>query len=225
MKELAKKVKDLSVLVVEDDDIIRKSVVNTLGIYFKNVYEANCGYDGYELFVEKKPDLSILDIEMNDGNGIELVKKIRKISLDAPIIMISAYSKEEYLLELINDNINHYILKPATKEKLTKAISSALFKNTNKTLQLTEEISLDLEDNQIFYDEKIISLRKREKHFLILLYENKHKIVTYDIIQEYIWGEKFMTSNALKAFIKDLRKKLPIDLIDNIINEGYKFKS
>lgn len=224
MKQLAKKLKNLNVLVVEDDDEIRKRLVNTLEFYFKNVYEANCGYDGYDTFIHKKPDLCIFDIEMNDGNGIELVKRIRKISLDTPIIMLSAYSKEEYLLELINININHYILKPATKEKLQIAISSALFKDTNKKLQLKEEVYLDLEDNLLFYDHKIISLRKREKHFLKLLYENKNKIVTYDMIQEYIWGEKFMTGNALKVFIKELRKKLPKEIIENIINEGYKFK-
>ncbi|KAB7888848.1 response regulator transcription factor [Poseidonibacter ostreae] len=225
MKELAKKVKNLNVLIVEDDDKIRKRVANTLGLYFKNVYEADCGYDGYELFIEKKPDLCILDIEMNDGNGIELVKKIRKISLDTPIIMLSAYSKEEYLLELINDKIDHYILKPATYEKLAKAIRSALFKDMNKSLQLTEELYLDLEDNQLLYGEKTIRLRKREKHFLKFLFENKNKIVTYDMIQEYIWGDKFMTFNAVKVFIKDLRKKIPEDIIENIVNEGYKFKS
>ncbi|WP_108063285.1 response regulator transcription factor [Poseidonibacter lekithochrous] len=224
MKQLANKVKDLNILVVEDDDEIRKRLSNTLKFYFKNVYEANCGYDGYDLFVERKPDLCILDIEMNNGNGIELVKKIRKISFSAPIIILSAYSTEEYLLELINDNINHYILKPATNEKLMKAISTALFKETNEKIHLIENLYLDLENNHLFYNDETIEIRKKEKHFLKLLYENKNIIVNYEMIQEYIWGEKFMTQNALKVFIKELRKKLPLNVIENIINEGYKLK-
>ncbi len=224
MRQLAKKTKNLSVLLVEDDDVIRKRIANTLSFYFKNVYEANCGYDGYDLYIEHKPNLCIFDIEMKDGNGIELVKKVRKVSFEIPIIMISAYSKEEYLLELINDNINHYILKPATNDKLLIAISTALFRETNEKLSLRKDLYIDLESNKLYFQEEIITLRKREKEFLKFLFEHKNKIVTYEMIQEYIWGEKFMTDNALKVFIKELRKKLPVDIIANIINEGYKFK-
>lgn len=224
MRQLAKKVKNLSLLLVEDDDEIRKRMANTMSFYFKNVYEANCGEDGYEIYIEEKPDLCILDIEMKNGNGIELVKKIRKIVPESPIIMLSAYSKEEYLLELINDNISYYILKPATNEKLLEAISSALFKEKNEKIVLGEEFYLNLETNELIYEDNIIPLRKKEKHFLKLLYENKNKIITYDMIQEYIWVDKFMTQNALKLFIRDLRKKLPVDIINNIVNEGYKFK-
>ncbi|UTJ06318.1 response regulator transcription factor [Arcobacter roscoffensis] len=224
MRQLAKKVKNLSVLLVEDDDEIRKRIANTMSFYFKDVFEANCGEDGYEIFVEEKPDLCILDIEMKNGNGIELVKKIRKIVPESPVIMLSAYSKEEYLLELINDNISYYILKPATNEKLLKAISSALFKENGEKILLAEDLYLNLETNELTYEDDIIALRKKEKHFLKLLHENKNKIVTYDMIQEYIWVDKFMTQNALKLFIRDLRKKLPVDIINNIVNEGYKIK-
>ena len=224
MRQLAKKVKNLSVLLVEDDDEIRKRIANTMSFYFKDVFEANCGVDGYEIFVEEKPDLCILDIEMKNGNGIELVKKIRKIVPESPVIMLSAYSKEEYLLELINDNISYYILKPATNEKLLKAISSALFKENGEKIILAEDLYLNLETNELTYEDDIIALRKKEKHFLKLLHENKNKIVTYDMIQEYIWVDKFMTQNALKLFIRDLRKKLPVDIINNIVNEGYKIK-
>ena len=161
---------------------------------------------------------------MKNGNGIELVKKIRKIVPESPVIMLSAYSKEEYLLELINDNISYYILKPATNEKLLKAISSALFKENGEKILLAEDLYLNLETNELTYEDDIIALRKKEKHFLKLLHENKNKIVTYDMIQEYIWVDKFMTQNALKLFIRDLRKKLPVDIINNIVNEGYKIK-
>jgi DNA-binding response OmpR family regulator len=225
MKFLAKKLKDLKVLIVEDDDEIRKRLSNTLKFYFKKTYEANSGEDGYESFIENKPNLCILDIEMKNGNGIELVKKIRKISYSSPIIILSAYSKEEYLLELINFNINQYILKPATNENLLTTISNALFKDKTDKIEISKNIFLDLDNNQLIYNEQNINLRKKEKHFLELLYNNKNKIVNYDMIEEYVWANKFMTQNALKVFIKELRKKLPINIIENIINEGYKIKN
>ncbi len=225
MRELAEKLNKFTVLVVEDDDEIRKRILNTLNFYFKKVYESSDGIDGYESFLALKPDLVISDIEMPDGNGIELVKNIREINTIIPIIVLSAYSKEEYLLNLINLNINQYILKPATNESLLNAISAVLLKEKNTIFDLGEDLYLDMDNSKLLYKKDEISLRKKEKHFLELLHQNKNRIVNYDMIQDYIWEEKFMTQNALKSFVKELRHKLPVQIIDNIIQEGYKLKS
>ena len=225
MRELAEKLNKFTVLVVEDDNEIRKRILNTLSFYFKKVYESRDGIDGYESFLELKPDLLISDIEMPDGNGIELVKNIRKINSFIPIIVLSAYSKEEYLLNLINLNINQYILKPASNESLLNAISAVLLKENNTIFDLGEDLYLDMDNSKLLYKKDEINLRKKEKYFLELLHQNKNRIVNYDMIQDYIWEEKFMTQNALKSFVKELRHKLPVQIIDNIIQEGYKLKS
>ena len=68
-------------------------------------------------------------------------------------------------------------------------------------------------------------MRKREKDFLLLLHENKNRVLGYSTIDEYIWKEKVMSPSALKTFIKELRQRLPIDLIINIPQEGYKLKN
>jgi DNA-binding response OmpR family regulator len=225
MRELAEKLNEFTVLIVEDDNEIRKRILNTLSFYFKKVYESSDGIDGYESFLALKPDLLISDIEMPDGNGIELVKNIRKINSFTPIIVLSAYSKEEYLLNLINLNINQYILKPASNESLLNAISAVLLKENNTIFDLGEDLYLDMDNSKLLYKKDEINLRKKEKHFLELLHQNKNKIVNYDMIQDYIWEEKFMTQNALKSFVKELRHKLPVQIIDNIIQEGYKLKN
>ena len=149
MRELAEKLKKFTVLVVEDDNEIRKRILNTLNFYFKKVYESSDGIDGYESFLELKPDLLISDIEMPDGNGIELVKNIRKINSFTPIIVLSAYSKEEYLLNLINLNINQYILKPASNESLLNAISAVLLKENNTIFDLGEDLYLDMDNSKL----------------------------------------------------------------------------
>jgi len=222
MIELALKLKDYKLLLVEDDEEIRKRLKNTLGFYFKEIYEANNGFDAYDMYLEQKPDLVITDIEMHDGDGIDLVKNIRKLNLSTPIIIISAYSKEEYLLKLINLKIDYYILKPTTREDLLSAINIALFQNNTSTLQVGKDLFLDLQRSCIFYKNEEITLRKKEKNFLELLYQNNNRITTYDLIEDYIWVDKIMTQDALKTFIKELRKKLPVNIIENIIQEGYK---
>ncbi len=221
MQELAYLLKEYTVLISEDDDEVRKRLKNTLSFYFKDVYEADNGNTAYELFLSKKPNLLITDIEMCDGDGIELVKKIRKINLNTPIVILSAYSKEEYLLKLINLKIDQYILKPTTNKDLFEAISIALNTKNSAVLSLGSHVNLNTNNNTILYKNEKIDLRKKEKDFLELLYQNRNNITRYEVIQEYIWVDKVMTHNALKTFIKELRKKLPVQIIENIIKEGY----
>lgn len=220
-ENLLEELKNIPILCVEDEDGIREIIVETLKYYFDEVYEAKDGEEGYELYQEYKPKIILSDIQMKNCDGVEFVKKIRKHDSNTTIIMLTAYSNEEYLMELINLNINHYILKPLNLKKLNEA----LLKYLNKTLQpliLCNDLILDLQKRELVYkNEEIIFLRKREKEFLQLLYERKDSIVTYSLIEEELWMDKEMTTHALKSFIKDLRHKLPINVIKNVPQEGY----
>jgi len=220
--ELEKNLKNFTVLIVEDDESVKVRLKNILSFYFKNVYEASDGETGYEVFLSKKPDLIISDIVMEYRDGIYLVKKIRQTNLSTPIIILSAYPKEEYLLKLINLKIDQYLLKPTTNKELFLAICKVLCGENRSILQLTENIFLDTDNNQISFDNIKINLRKKEKDFLELLYKNRNKITKYSLIQDYVWIDKYMSQDALKTFVKELRKKLPINIIENVKQEGYK---
>lgn len=80
--------------------------------YFKEVYEASNGLEALEMYEEFRPKIILSDIEMPKMNGLEFVKRIRQNDLSTSIIMLTAYSNEEYLMSLINLNIDHFILKP-----------------------------------------------------------------------------------------------------------------
>lgn len=212
---------EYSVLIAEDDDTIREHMANTLKYYFKTVHQASSGKKALEHFWELNPSLVISDIKMSNGTGIELVNGIRKKDKYTPIIILSAYSDEEYLLQLINLKINQYLLKPTKSEDLFCAISNALLPKETK-YELVENLILDMENCELRYNFNRISLRKKEASFLKLIHQNKHKITTYDMIQDSIWKDKIMTQNALKTFVKELRKKTPVNVIDNVIQEGYR---
>ncbi|GGD35991.1 DNA-binding response regulator [Malaciobacter pacificus] len=213
--------KDISILCVEDEDGIRDSIVNTLGYYFNNVYEASNGNEGYEMYEYYKPKIVLSDIQMKDCDGIEFVKKIRQKDENTIIIMLTAYSNEEYLLELINLNINHFILKPLNTKKLDEIFKKILSKN-DECIVLFENLILDLKKRELVYkNNEVIPLRKREKDFLKLLYDNKDGILSYEKIECEIWIDKEMTSYALKSLVKEIRNKLPINIIKNVPQEGY----
>ena len=220
-EELLKELKNISILCVADEDGIRQTIVSTLKYYFKEVYEACDGNEGYELYEYYKPKIVLSDIQMKDCNGLELVKKIRQTDSETMIIMLTAYSNEEYLVELINLNINHFILKPLNSKKLMDALEKYLQKAI-KPILLCEDLVLDSQKRELIYqNEEIIHLRKREKDFLQLLYNKNGAILKYEEIEFELWNDKEMTSHALKSFIKELRNKMPVNVIKNVPQEGY----
>jgi DNA-binding response OmpR family regulator len=155
-------------------------------------------------------------------NGIAMISNIRKDDLSTIVIMLTAYSSEEYLLSLINLNINHYILKPVNSENLLNGIIKAFGDKLENKIKFTDEVYFNMKKRELYYKEELIVLRKRDKDFLLLLHENRNRVLSYETIEEYIWKDRSMSMSALKTFIKELRQRLPIDLIVNVPQEGYK---
>lgn len=222
MEDLIKQLQNYTVLCVEDEDGIRKRLVNTLRYYFKEVYEANNGEDGFDMYQEYKPSLIISDIEMPNQNGISMIEQIRQKDFDTIVIMITAYSNEEYLLELINLNINQYILKPVNSDSLLSGIVKAFGNSLNEIINFSENMYFDKTQMELFYNNELVSLRKRDKEFLLLLHRNRNGVLTYDLIEEYLWRDKSMSLSALKTFIKEFRQRIPVDIITNVPQIGYK---
>lgn len=220
-ENILKQLKTVPILCVEDEDGIREVIVKTLKYYFDEVYQASSADEGYEIYEEYRPKIILSDIKMKDKSGIELVKKIRQNDNKTTIIMLTAFSNEEYLMDLINLNINHYILKPLNHKKLIEALGKYIDANINPSIQLPNDIRLDLSTRELIYKNKVVSLRKREKDFLYLIYQKKGATLSYFEIENELWIEKEMTIHALKSFIKELRAKLPHNIIKNVPQEGY----
>jgi len=221
---LIAQLKNFTILCVEDEDIIRKGIVNTLKYYFKDVLDASNADDGYDLYVEYKPDIILSDIEMPRKNGIKMVEEIRENDLTTIIVMLTAYSSEEYLLELINLHISHYIIKPVHSENLLDGLIKSLAHKLDKRLVFTQELYFDMKSYKLFFKNEDVPLRKRDIDFLLLLFQNKNQIVNYAMIEEHLWKDKSMSISALKTFIKEFRKRIPIDIITNVLQIGYKLK-
>ena len=220
-----KQLKNYTVLCVEDEDGIRKRLVNTLKYYFDTVIEASNGEEGYDRYYEHRPDMILSDIEMPLESGVEMVTKIRETDKTVSIVMVTAYSNEEYLLELINLNINHYILKPVNSDNLLDGIIKGFGDKLESRLEFGFGLYLDMKRREFIYEDKVVSLRKRDKEFLRLLHKNRGAITLYRDIEDALWMDKSMSMGALKTFIKELRHRLPVDIIENVQQEGYRLKT
>lgn len=116
--------KQATLLYVEDEELIRTFLEKKLSRKVKKLHVAANGQEGYEKFIEHKPDIILTDITMPKLNGIDMAKKIKEIDKNIPIIIMSAHSDTTYLLQAIELGINGYLLKPIDKEKLLSTLES-----------------------------------------------------------------------------------------------------
>lgn len=217
------KLNAFTVLYAEDEDGIRNNIQEILQHLFKEVYSAKNASEAYMKYLETNPDLIITDIKMGNETGIDLVKKIRKSDSKTRIIITSAFTDLEYLLQATELHLIKYIVKPITQDKLMEALEAFVNSYDNSKIY-------NLIPNWIFdYSKAIVSngkeeftLTKKENIFLKLLI-SKNRIITYEELETNIWDEdSVMTSNAMRLFIKNFRKKLPKDFLKNVQGVGYK---
>lgn len=219
------KLKNLTILYAEDEEGIRTNVSDSLRYYVKEVYEALNGQEAYEIYQEKKPDIILSDIHMPVMNGIEFVQKIRKDDRDVPVVMITAHTDRKYLLEAVELHMEKYIIKPLDLDELLEVLEkcvNVLDINKKVALKVDKNYIYDYDRKELVYKNEIIILNKKEMHFLEVLISNQNRVVTYDELQNKVWGDDFMTDSALRSLVRNLRKKLPTDMIFNLSGVGYR---
>ncbi|MBF0466856.1 MAG: response regulator [Nitrospirae bacterium] len=120
MTDILERLKALTVLYVEDEDITRESLGKFIRRRVKTLYVAENGKAGLEIFLKENPDVVITDIEMPLMNGHEMIEKIREHSSNVPIIVTTAYNDEQHT----SDAVNAVFIKPIIQDDLMRAISS-----------------------------------------------------------------------------------------------------
>jgi len=211
--------KDKNVLYIEDELDVLENISQVLSKFFNQIYQAPSAEYGLEIFETYPIDLMIVDIELPKMSGIEFIKKVRQVNKDIPIVIISAYTKTDYLLESIELKLEQYIVKPFTSQKIHKLLEylSKLFLEEN-SVEIVPNVWLHRHSKTVSYNQEVHHLSKREFDILNILYR-KHNI-TYDEISE-LWEDDVPSQNAIRSCIKHLRKKLPDGLIQNHSGVGY----
>ena len=217
------KLNAFTVLYAEDEDGIRNNIQEILQHLFKEVYSAKNASEAYMKYLETNPDLIITDIKMGNETGIDLVKKIRKSDSKTRIIITSAFTDLEYLLQATELHLIKYIVKPITQYKLMEALEAFVNSYDNsKIYNLIPTWIFDYSKAIVSNGKEEFTLTKKENTFLKLLI-SKNRIITYEELETNIWDEdSVMTSNAMRLFIKNFRKKLPKDFLKNVQGVGYK---
>lgn len=224
-RKILEKLKDVRVLVVEDDENLRHIVEDSLKLWCKEVYAAENGDIGLEMFNEHKPDVVITDIHLPRLSGLKMSKKIREYSENVPIIVITAYDTDDNMMESIDIGSYTYLRKPVELDELMITVIMSTRQGLQKErIDLGHEYYLDEETKSLYQGDKLIDLTKKEFDLLFLLATKKGDTVTQEIIEYWVWEEKPMTTQTLRVHINNIRKKTYPDLIKSVSGIGYRLQ-
>ncbi|CAA6820839.1 MAG: Putative two-component response regulator [uncultured Sulfurovum sp.] len=225
----------ISLLYIEDDKDIQEIYLDLINEEVDRVHLAHDGEEGYALYLNIKPDIILLDINMPKVDGLSLAKKIREADSKVKIIITTAYGEQDKLLQAIELYLIKYILKPIDpkilKEALLKAKSEVLASRedevaSEKIFSLDEEHIWNFDTEKLYENSIEVKLTKNERRLLKLLSTNENKVFTFFEIFDYISYEDFDKSydaGQVRALVKLLRKKIPKESVLNIYGEGYRF--
>jgi len=202
------------ILIVEDDIII----CGGIKIFLESKgYKADCAYSlaDAENALSGSYNLIVLDINLPDGNGLDLCSKLHN-ERQIPVIFLSANDTDEDMIKGFKAGCDDYIAKPFSTELLNQRIMAVLRRtgqNTENDLFQYKDMSVDFRKMQVYINNTLIKLSVTEYKLLELLIKNMGQVLTRETIIERIWDcdENFIDGNTLNVHIRRLRQKLEPD--------------
>jgi len=236
-KRAYEQTKNLSVLLAEDHAPLRKELQEVLEDLFQTVMVASDGNEALCLFQESLQDnqsnidLLISDIQMPNMNGIELTRHIRKLHETLPIIILSAHTDSEYLLDFIDMGISKFVTKPIENNSLLDALETVSQKihllrptsNTESMIHLGEGYYWHHANSVLYNNDKEISLTKHEILLFGLLVSKRGTICSSQYIIDYFdTHDTQINKRNIRNAIFKLRQKVKTNAIQSIYGLGYK---
>ena len=220
----------IKILIVEDEEKIARFIELELIHEGYKVIKADNGRTGLEIAERGEADLIILDVMLPEINGLEVLRRIRKVS-EVPIIMLTARDAVMDKVSGLDAGADDYITKPFAIEELLARIRTALKKRVF-TVKKDEDVircgllTLDKMRHKVMYGDTEIELTNREFTLLQILMENKNIVLTRDVLIEKVCGVG--ETNVIDVYVRYLRTKIDdvfkVKIISTVRGVGYVIK-
>lgn len=220
--------KQTTILYIEDEDNIRFNIEKTLKLICKKVFAVSNAADALKFYKKNKIDIILSDINLPGMSGLEFAKLIRENNRLIPIILLTAHTNTELLLEAtrlrlidyltkpIDFEILHDALKRATKEILLNGTYLVNFEN-NTSYNINKKLLLDLKTSQE------IKLTSSEIGLLEYMLKAKERVISNQELKSVLrQDQEWATDSALKNLLNKLRSKIGKESISNISGIGYR---
>jgi DNA-binding response OmpR family regulator len=222
----------MKILLIEDEMSLAQSILHFLQ---KEGYAAEwvTGFnDAVRRIEDDSWDCLLVDISLPDGNGLNIVRNVKKRHDDSGIIIITARNSLNDRIEGLDLGADDYLSKPFHLAELNSRIKALMRRRKFAGLKEIEIDNLKIipENFEAYVDNKLVDLTRKEFDLLLFLATNKNRVLTRDSIAEHIWGNYNDVSYSfdfLYSHIKNVRRKLIDngckDYIQSVYGIGYKF--
>ena len=206
------------VLCLEDEPGILKNITESLQLFFGEVVGVKDGLEALDEAMSGSYDALVFDIGVPHMDGLEVVKKIRAAGIGVPIVILSSHTEQEYLWRAVELKITRYLPKPYDKNVAAELINHA------PIFSISSELKYDFAKKIIYVKDSACHLSKSESKLLEYFLARKNQTVTYEQLFDYMWEFEQPSKEAIKAIVKELRRKIGKDVIKNLYAVGYLFE-
>ncbi|WP_299452692.1 response regulator transcription factor [uncultured Microscilla sp.] len=222
----------MKILIVEDEQQLTAALVS----YLKNEGYVCESVLNFEQATEKVHlydyDIVILDIGLPDGNGLDLLKLLKKLRSQAGVLIISAKNSLDDKLAGLDLGADDYITKPFHLAELNARIKSILrrrnFEGNHEVI--FQEIRVNTDKFETLVNEQLVVLTQKEQELLLYFISNKNRVLTKESIAEHLWGDHMDMADSfdfIYTHIKNLRRKIAQkggkNYLQTVYGIGYKF--
>lgn len=214
----------MHILLVEDDPMLGKALKEAL-IQDTHVVDHAFDYESAETaLLTGKFDIIILDVNLPDKSGLELLKILRQKNNNIPVLILTARSATYQKVEGLDLGADDYLIKPFDLDELSARIN-ALYrrsKNLASPLITHKDLTLNSNTHKLCKGAKEVTLSPKEFAILRMLLENLNKVIAKSSLEEMLYSwDNFIESNTVEVHIHHLRGKLGKDIIKTIRGIGY----
>jgi DNA-binding response OmpR family regulator len=203
----------MKVLIVEDTKKLLESITDTLSSERFLCESAETFSDAHEKLHLYTYDCIIIDINLPDGSGLDLIKAIKSHNPSTGVIVISARNSLDNKIEGLNLGADDYVTKPFDMVELIARVKAVLrrrnFSGSNRVT--FGEIAVEPETREVFVGDKKVELTRAEFEILLFFFSNPGRVLTREAIAEHIWGDNMDLVDSfdfIYSHMKNLRKKI-----------------
>ena len=213
----------MKILLLEDNKKLNETITKRLKLKGYNVLSFTDGAlaldsitDGFSCFV--------LDINVPNVDGIKILKKIRELYEELPVIIISASVELDVIKESYDFGCSDYLKKPFFIDELEIKIEK-LCQIQDEKIEFDKNCFFDFKSSLLIINNEEKRLTKKEKLLLNLFITKKNQVISYEAIENYVWEGNFASLESIRSLIRRVRKILDKEYIQTVVDTGYIFKT
>jgi two-component system phosphate regulon response regulator PhoB len=226
-----------TVLIVDDEFAIRDMLCMALEMSDFHCLQADGIHQAYTLVVDERPDIVLLDWMLPGGSGLELLRRLKRndSTRDLPVIMLTAKTAEDNVIQGLDVGADDYITKPFSPRELIARIKALLRRSSvggdGEKIQVAD-LLLDAESRRIFIGEQPLDMGPTEFNLLQFFMSHPERAYTRGQLLDHVWGANvYVEERTVDVHIRRLRKSLQSsagdysNLIQTVRGTGYRFSS